>query len=45
MFSGQFNFDNGRTFDLFNYPEIQTSVNVTSCHIQLSYIDDKGQLI
>lgn len=46
MLSGKFNFENGqKTFDLFAYDETTALVHVTNCHIQLSYVNEQGEIV
>jgi hypothetical protein len=46
MQNGIFDFSNGqRTFDLFNVAETNSLVSVTTTHVQLSYVDEQGQVI
>jgi hypothetical protein len=46
MQNGQFDFSGGqRSFDLFNAAETNTLVSVTTTHVQLSYVDENGQVI
>jgi hypothetical protein len=46
MQNGIFDFSGGQsTFDLFHVAETNSIVSVTNTHIQLSYVDEQGQVI
>jgi hypothetical protein len=46
MQNGAFDFTGGQsTFDLFHAAETNSLVSVTNSHVQLSYVDEQGQVI
>ena len=46
MQAGKFNFSNGqKTFDIFAFDETAATITTSDCHIQLSYIDENGQVV
>lgn len=46
MQNGLFDFSGGQsTFDLFHAQETNSLVSVTNTHVQLSYVDEAGQVI